>query len=244
MMPDIATLYSVMEHTWPAVSLHKAGAWTLRNGGGGGKRVSAATAAPGMTTDAIPKAEQAMRTAGQTPLFMLREGEDDLDQALDARGYEIIDPVNIYLSEVRGLTGIAPPRTATFNIWPPLAIQQDIWAQGGIGPARIAVMERAKGPKTALFGREDNRPAATGFAAMHQRIAMVHALEVLPRHRRKGMGRHLMAEAGHWAAAQNATHISVICTQANTAACALYSSLGMALAGQYHYRILREGPAS
>ena len=113
---------------------------------------------------------------------------------------------------------------------------RDIWAAGGIGPARIDVLARADGPKTGLFGRSNNRPAATGFVAIHDRIAMVHALEVLERHRREGLGRHMMRQASFWAADQGATHMSVICTQANRGANALYTSLGMTLVGQYHYR--------
>ena len=65
---------------------------------------------------------------------------------------------------------------------------------------------------------------------------MVHALEVLSRHRREGLGRNMMRQAALWAEGHDATHMSVICTQANTAANALYVSMGFTLAGQYHYR--------
>ena len=236
MTPDVFTLYDVIEHTWPAFVAEDTGAWIIREGRSGGQRVSAATAGADMTIDAIPDAEARMRALGQVPLFMLRQGDEVLDRALNERGYEIVDPVNIYACPVDMLTGIEPPRITSFNIWEPMAIQIHIWQQGGIGLGRIAVMERVCGPKTALFGCEDSRPAATGFAAVHNHVAMVHALEVLPRHRRRGMGRYLMAEAAQWAKMQGAMHMSVICTQANEAACALYSSLGMRLVGQYHYR--------
>ena len=39
-----ATLQAAMDATWPAAAMHRAGPWMLRNGAGGGKRVSAATA--------------------------------------------------------------------------------------------------------------------------------------------------------------------------------------------------------
>jgi len=45
-----------------------------------------------------------------------------------------------------------------------------------------------------------------------------------------------MAQAARWAARHDASHISAVCTQANAAANGLYTSLGMALVGQYHYR--------
>ena len=113
---------------------------------------------------------------------------------------------------------------------------RDIWAAGGIGPARVEVMARAPGPKTSIFGRSNNRPAGAGFVALHEGIAMVHALEVLARHRREGLGRYMMQQAAFWAADRGATHMSVICTAANVSANALYTSLGFTLVGQYHYR--------
>ena len=240
MIPDLKTLYTAIDATWPAHTCTDTGAWIIRKGQGGGKRVSAATAMSAKSVDEIPGAERAMRALGQSPLFMIQQGQDVLDQTLAAMGYEVLDLSNIYACPIGRLTQTLPPRTATFHLWEPMAIQLDIWAAGGIGPARIDVMKRAKGPKTALFGRDDNRPAATGFVAIHDGIAMVHALEVLPRHRRRGLARHMMTQAALWASANGATHMSVICTDANRGANALYSSLGMTLMGQYHYRHLRK----
>ena len=52
-----------------------------------------------------------------------------------------------------------------------------------------------------------------------------------------------MLRAAAWARENGATHIAAVCTQENAAANALYASLGMALVGQYHYRIKEEaGP--
>lgn len=236
MMPGVQQLYEVIEATWPAAAQTRIGPWIIREGRGGGQRVSATTAAGPVTAGDLPAAEAAMRDLGQPLMFMIRDGDDALDRLLEAAGYPVVDPVNIYAAPLNGLIAERPPRVTTFSIWEPLAIMRDIWAEGGIGPGRIDVMARAKGPKTGLFGRSNNRPAATGFVAIHNRIAMVHALEVLEQHRRGGMGRHMMRQAALWAADHDATHMSVICTQANTGANALYSSMGFTLVGQYHYR--------
>ena len=115
---------------------------------------------------------------------------------------------------------------------------RDIWAAGGIGPARVAVMERAAGPKTGILGRISDSPAGAAFCAIHDGIAMVHALEILPANRRKGLGVWMMRQAAFWAKANGADWMSVLCTKANDAANGLYASLGMQLVGQYHYRIL------
>ncbi len=234
--PDTKHFFDVIEHTWPAVASSALGPWTIRDGHGGGKRVSAATARTPARAEDLAAAEDAMRSLGEVPRFMIRPQEDALDALLARAGYTLVDPVNIYACPTAALTQGRPPRTTTFDIWEPMAIQLDIWQAGGIGPARIDVMRRAKEPKTALFGRIDGRSAATGFVAIHGDTAMVHALEVLPHHRQRGLGRHLMIHAAYWAADHAATELSVICTTANTAANALYTSLGLALVGHYHYR--------
>lgn len=177
-----------------------------------------------------------MRALGQGPLFQVREGDDALDAMLEARGYRVVDPVNLHVAPVAALTGETLPRVTTFTIWEPLEIMRDIWAEGGIGPARVAVMERVEGPKTGLLGRLRDQPAAAGFVAIHDGVAMVHALEVRARHRRAGLGRLMMLQAAHWAAAQGARHLAVICTQANEGANGLYSAMGFSRVGTYHYR--------
>jgi GNAT superfamily N-acetyltransferase len=70
---------------------------------------------------------------------------------------------------------------------------------------------------------------------------MVHALEILPHQRRAGMGAWMMRQAAFWALENGATEMAVLCTKRNAGANGLYASLGMALSGEYHYRILQEG---
>lgn len=236
MIPGLHTLYAVTEATWPPARTETTGPFVIREGKGGGKRVSAATATGQVAARDLPEAEAAMRALGQVPLFQIRAGDDALDALLAGQGYRIVDPVNLYAAPLGTLTVDRPPRVTTFAIWEPLEIMREIWAEGGIGPGRLAVMARVAGPKTGLFGRHADQPAATGFVAIHDGIAMVHALEVHARHRRAGMGRHMMLEAAHWAQGLGAHHLSVICTQANVAANGLYASMGFDLVGQYHYR--------
>ncbi|MEM6577559.1 MAG: GNAT family N-acetyltransferase [Pseudomonadota bacterium] len=240
MPTDLDPYFDAIDATWPASRVWQVGAWTLRDGAGGGKRVSAATLALSETQIDLTKPEMAMTQIGQDPLFMVREGQAALDDTLARSGYVVIDPVNVYAAPVDKLAEIAPPRLSAFNLWPPLAIQHSIWEAGGIGPSRFAVMARASGPKTALFGRQDGRPAAAGFAAIHNDIAMVHALEVLARHRRQGVGRNLTRHAARWARVNGARVIAVLCTDANAAANALYLSMGFTRLGGYHYRGIAE----
>lgn len=241
-LPDIDTLYEVLEGTWPAARYDTLGPFTLRLGKGGGQRVSAATANRPVTPDEIAEAETAMREMGQPCLFMIREGQGALDDQLAARGYEIVDPVNLYACPVDALTGTPMRPVTAIPVWKPLAIMNDIWSGGGIGPDRVAVMNRVTGPKTGLIGRWKDHPGGCVFVAMHDGIAMLHALEILPHQRNQGLGKWMVRRAAFWARDNGATHLSVACTCDNPGANALYASLSMPLVGQYHYRKLTEAP--
>ncbi len=236
--------YDVIDGTWPAASYRRHGVWTLREGRGGGSRVSATTLAQAGTAFSgadIDSAETAMRNMGQPLIFMIRDGESGLDQALAQRGYARKDPVTIYACSPARLMDEPIPRVTVFSLWEPLAIMREIWASGGIGAARLAIMDRARGPKTGFLCRHRDKPAGAAFAAIHDRVAMVHAVEILAHQRRSGMARWVMRAAAFWADKEGAETLSVMCTVDNIAANALYTSLGMRPVGQYHYRHLPEG---
>ena len=87
------------------------------------------------------------------PLWRVRAGEAALDAALAARGYARRDPTRLWWAEAEHLAPDRPERLTGFAIWPSIAILRDLWAAGGIGPARLAVMARAGNPKTAILAR-------------------------------------------------------------------------------------------
>jgi GNAT superfamily N-acetyltransferase len=233
MTPSVQDLYAVCEATWPPARRWQESGWVLRNGAEGGKRVSAATRASANAK--IAQAEAHM----DIPLFMIREGEHDLDTALEARGYQIVDPVNLYLCPIKTLADVKIPLVTAFAVWEPLAIMEEIWAQGGIDTARRAVMARAK-TKVGILSRLKDKPAGVAFAGLHNGTCMMHAIEVLPHQRRQGAAGWMMRKAAEWAAGLGAQHMSVLCTQENKAANALYISLGMHCVGQYHYRMKKD----
>ncbi len=178
-----------------------------------------------------------MTALGQHRLFMIRDGDADLDAMLDTAGYRIIDPVSLYSVPVDTLTSMPIPPVSAFQIWPPLAIMADLWAAGDIGPDRLAVMHRTPDPKIGLLARHADQPSGVAFVAIHADIAMIHAIEVAPEHRRQGVGVNILRAAAHWAQDQGASHLTLAVTRANVAGNALYTSLGMQVVGQYHYRI-------
>lgn len=235
-MTDLKTFAEVLDATWPAERIETLGPWTLRFTKGAGSRVSAATANGAVTAADVDAAEAAMRAAGQTPLFSVRPDDDALDSELAARGYESFDATHIWETPIETLTDLELPRVTALPVWPPLAIQRELWAAGGTGPERIAVMERVQGPKMGILSRQHDKPGGAAFVAVHGDTAMLHSLEIPEHQRRQGLAKWMVRGAAIWAAEQGATRFMILCTADNVAANALYSSLGMQQSQGYHYR--------
>ena len=231
------SLQHAMDATWPAARLHEVGPWLIREGQGGGKRVSAASARAAWQDGDIDLAEKAQIDLGQERLFLIRKGDEALDQALDRRGYRIVDPVIAYAIPCADLAEPAPPAMAAFPHWPPLAICRDIWAELGISAARIRVMERAQGPKCAILARTGDQPSGVAFVSVQGDVAMLHALEVRKPMRRQGSAHNILRRAANWALENGAKTFSLVVTEANDPARKLYASLNMQVVGQYQYRL-------
>lgn len=230
------SLSDALAATWPAAQSFGLGGWTIRDGQGGGKRVCAATANGDWQDETIPEAEAAMARLGQPALFRIGPEDVLLDQALQSRGYRIVDPVLIYDAPLTELTASHPSRNTALPHWPPLQICNDIWAEGEIGPQRLAVMQRAEGPKTAILARNAQRPIGVCFVAEYNKIVMLHAMHVRPDYRRQGAAHNMLREAAIWGLNQGAQRLALVVTLANAPARALYASLGMQVRETYHYR--------
>ncbi len=229
-------LRAVMEATWPAAATQVLGPWLIREGQGGGQRVMATSPRDGWRPKDIPQAEAAMQALQQPLIFVIYPEDRALGAALDERGYGVVDPVVGYAARIADLSLPPPDYMTTFPHWPPMAIAEQLWDEGGIGPARRAVMARAQGEKTVILGRVNDRAAGIAFVALHEGVAMLHALEVTPGQRRQGSAHNILRAAVEWALDHGAHSFSLVVTEANASARKLYSSLGLEVVGQYHYR--------
>lgn len=223
------------EETWPAAEYADAGGFRVGRGLGAGGRVSSARAVGPWVPDDIAAAEAIHRCWDQPPMFRVLDADADLIAGLTAAGYRHETPTAIMAAPVAALTDQPIPPVTTFAIWPPLAIQRDLWAAGNIAPARQSVMDRVAGPRTAILGRIDDRAAGAAFAAVHADVAMVHAVEVLPPFRRRGLAGWMIRQAALWAAEQGAARIGLAVSRANTGARATWDRLGFAEVAGYAY---------
>lgn len=234
-------LAAAFEETWPAAEYADAGGFRVGRGLGAGGRVGSARPAGPWSAADIPAAEAIHRGWGQRPIFRVPDGDRALIAALEESGFRHEAPTAIMAAPVALLTDLSPPPVTAFAVWPPLAIQREIWSAGGIGAARQAVMARAPHPKAALLGRMDDRAAGAGFVALHGPVAMVHGIEVVPDFRRRGMAGWLMRQAGFWAAERGAERIGLAVSRANAGARATYDRLGFVEVAGYGYYARESG---
>ncbi len=235
--PSQSDLFEAIDVTWPAFTVHKQGIWTLREGRDAGNRVSSAS------TDAVPANEdlidaiKRMRALGQIPQFMVRGNQPELDSLLAKKGYQIGYPVDVLTTKSEDIASYEQSKLEVIFTEAPISILTEIWALGGIFSPRIDVMRRSSKPSAFLLGRKNDRAAAAGFVAVHNDIAMVHAVEVLPFMRRQGVADRMMRGAAWWAVEKGAKYIACLTTTDNVEAQNLYRKMGMEVASHYHYRI-------
>lgn len=233
-----AAWLAVLDATWAAPERARLGDWTLRRGHGGGSRVSAISpnGDPGLPlAEAVERASAICLGWGQRPLFQIGPDDGAVDAFLDAAGWAAYDHSIIYTAAT-ALTAARPKGMMVIRVRGPLAALDELWAEGGVGAARRAVMAATPAPKEIIMLRLDDRPAAAVFVACAGEAAMLHALHVAPDFRRRGLGRAAVVAAAERAQEMGATTLALAVTAANAPARALYERMGFEIACAYHYR--------
>ena len=230
-----AALAEAFEATWPAAEYGDTGGFRVGRGLGAGGRVSSARTIGRWTEADIDAAIARHRGWDQQPVFRVSDDDTALTAALEARGFRRETPTAIMEIATSGLTDHEVPPVTAFALWPPLAIQREIWAEGNIGTARQAVIDRVPQPKTAILGRVSDRAAGAAFVAIHGGVAMVHCVEILTEWRRRGLAGWMMRQAAFWAEEQGVTRMGLAVSRANTGAVALYRALGFREVAGYGY---------
>lgn len=240
--PTRSALEAALEATWPPAETADIQGWRARFARGAGRRVCSARMI-GASADlgALPEIE-AYYTARQADCLIQTPTSDAaaaiaLGNGLSAQGYAA-EASTRFLSAsaepvaARALTTDARPYLIRCRA--PLAATEAIWAEGGVGPERRAVMARAA-ERQIWIVRLDHRVAGAAFVARAGEVAMVHAVQVTPWARRRGAGRDLTIAAARWAQERGARHLALAVEVENAPARALYQGLGFEDAGGYVY---------
>ncbi|MDO5529776.1 MAG: GNAT family N-acetyltransferase [Paracoccus sp. (in: a-proteobacteria)] len=231
-------LDAAFDATWPAETRDQIGGLMFcANGGVGGDRVNASHAIARWNEADIDKAIAQYDALGQPPMFRAMERDVTLIAALEARGFQSKPGAALMTIDVELLSDVPVPDMTVLAHWPPLSIQRELWRAGGYDDARMAVMERADGPKISLLARIDDRAAGSAFVAIEGETAMIHAIEVAPAYRRRGLAGFMLRRAAIWADDAGAATLALAVGTENSAAIATYNRLGFAPAGHYDYYV-------
>ena len=237
-MTNAARLLDALDQSWPAAEYANAGTLRVGRGCGGGMRVGSATAITDGPVAAADMAKARAINKGWAQASVFRALADSrFATSLQAHGLNAQAPTEILSIPIAQLIDVPVPPLTVFPIWPPLAIQRQLWAAAGIGPERMDVMKRCALPRTALLGRMKDHAAAVGYVAASGSVAAIHAIDVIPGMRRKGLGRWMLRAAAFWGAEHGCDELALAVRADNHPAKELYRAMGLEPSGSYLYYV-------
>ena len=237
-------------NAWPALHQVLFDGWVVRLTRGFTKRANSVTPLYASTQPHQAKVrycEDLYARERQKPIFrMTTIGEqDELDELLASRGYEIADPTRVLnVSLGRGAFSIAAgfeesTLSSFLATYGGLSAQPHIDAITAATAADLhATILRAIRSET-VFGsiRENGDPVACGMAVVEHEVAGLFDVVVHPDSRRRGHGRALVESLLARASAMGAQHAYLQVVADNKAALALYESMGFEPLYEYRYRL-------
>jgi ribosomal protein S18 acetylase RimI-like enzyme len=228
--------YDLLVHeAWPAFEQREHDGWILRYAGGVTKRANSVLplGRPVDLAGAIEAAEAFYADKSQRSVFSVGPGAlAGLDGALDARGYELVDPTVVMVSgEVA-----APVHPVRIEDLPWPEWMETWWAVDGRYGGGAEVAERICTGVPALYAavEEDGRAVAVGRGVPQGDTVGIYCMATLPQARRRGLARSVLRTLVQASGARSA-YLAV--TAGNEAAQALYRSEGFEPRGGYHYRV-------
>jgi ribosomal protein S18 acetylase RimI-like enzyme len=232
---------------WRALEQATVGDWLLRASGGFTGRANSALAlgVPGRPLDEAIDAVEAWYADRDLPTriqLVDRDAPSGLADRLDARGWGESPDVYVMTAEL-GHVLRAAPTLADLEVRVDTE-PDDTWLscyrQDGVTP-RTLVREILTNHPAAVFAslREGGRCVAIARGCVDDRWAGIHAVEVVPSERGRGLGAIATAAALRWCGQRGARRTYLQVSVDNTPAVQLYERLNFGV--HHHYRY-REGP--
>ncbi|QFY11650.1 GNAT family N-acetyltransferase [Nonomuraea phyllanthi] len=252
--------YDLLVHeAWPAYEQHVHDGWVFRYAGGVTKRANSVLALtrPADLDGAIEAAEGFYGERGQRCVFSLGpNAAPGLDEALERRGYELVDPTVVMAGSPAGRAA----REVRIEDRPWRGWLEAWWAVDGRYGSGFEDAERICTGVPAWYAayEEDGVALAVGRAVpqgdtpdaaqgdvpgtpgMEEPAAScgdmlgIYCMATLPQARRRGLARAVLRALVRHAGAERAY---LVTTAPNLAAQALYRGEGFEVVGGYHYRV-------
>jgi len=242
-LPTAKEIETASLQAWPGIEVEWDGAWVRRAAGGYTKRANSLQCFdPADGTDADQRLDQAVHwfearalrpVVRCTPL-----ASPALDAVLDARGWDTIDRSHLYATPIGEPVTDAEGQISAVLDPHFLAAQQSLrgYDDATLGQLKALLAAMAV-PAAGIVIYRTGTPVATGLMAVADGIVLTGNVITDPTRRRQGLGAAMMNTGLAWAKTQGA-HTAALNVQIdNTAAKALYASLGYRHQYDYSYRV-------
>jgi N-acetylglutamate synthase len=249
---SIADLEHAAAPGWRAPDEVSLGEWMLRAAGGFTGRANSALAAgnPGLPlSDAIETVIRWYTQRGLPPMIAVpypvaQPGRSELDQILAGLGWTVrADSATVMTATTAGVAHGARTRDPSTGTEVAIEPAPDVGWLGqyhyrGQRLPPIAIRLLTSAPWQAFASvRTDGETIAIGRVAASGDWAGLTAVEVDPRHRRRGLGSAVTAALAAHAADHGFRNLYLQVTDGNAGARSLYRQLGFADHHGYHYRV-------
>jgi GNAT superfamily N-acetyltransferase len=243
--PDVIALELAADEAWPAPVRERLGDWLLREAEGWTGRANSALPVGDPDRpleEAVDAVERWYRDRGRQPLVNVPLPlAAPVGAALDARGWSARPLVLVQTGPISGLTAVAPRTpvrltTAPSDAWLAIAAERKRSLPAAAWHVltavhRIRFAEVYDGSTLVAIGR--------GAVVGRGRWLHLGLIEVVPSRRRRGLARDVTAALAIWAAESGARGAFLQVEERNTAAVALYASMGLTT---HHSYLTREAP--
>jgi GNAT superfamily N-acetyltransferase len=228
---------------WPAATETVVDGWLLRRSGGRIRRANSANPLRGKrgAPDAVLDAAEAFYIGhGQTPLFRVPDIANELETALDQRGYQLEGgTIHLYaaiddLEEARGERVTVSPMPS--EDW--LAARFRMGSYDGTDRRIFCEMTGLiVGERAFVSSQRDSEIAALAYGVVRNGLLVVESVETDGRFRQQGLGRKTVGGLIDWARRAGASAACLQVVADNMPGRALYASLGFDRElYRYHYR--------
>jgi N-acetylglutamate synthase len=226
---------------WPASETHDIDGWLWRYSGGASQRANSVSTLDYRGADlesAIQRAEQRYEARQSVWRFQFGGGSTPkgLDQELLRRGYVIKETITTLARRVETRR---PTKAAEVVV---TSSASDDWLSvylAGVSKDRRAaapsILARVPEQRGFVLASRDGKPVATALCVVTDDIAIVECVMTDAAARRTGAAVAVMIELEDWAIRRGARILALQAVLTNTAAQALYASLGYAEIGRQHY---------
>lgn len=232
---------------WPAEECENTGGWILRHTAKAkvrrGNSVCPNRIENANETDDLIAIAEAFYNARDLPSrFQMSPAAEptDLDDRLEARGYEVEAPVLVQWASCTAVVDAAPSAhdTHTSNTLYPgwHAVHADSSKDDDDLMGRNRIIDRITSPLALVSAEDQGQPAAIGLGVQKDDWCGIFCMHTLATYRRQCLADRVLAGVSRWALQQGVKFLYLQVEEDNPVARTFYESRGFTTAYGYHYR--------